>query len=761
VSSIDLSSSTTIQPAQKTPTDDAWRIVITEVIHLLGLFLTHARHAKGARATHVLFDQLVKRLDMLAKMPGHDGGMILRRIGSTAGGGPGKPDYFFLFGDLAFSCRDALVRNAKNANRISYLSGALEQACGYFQEQGIHAIYMQLPGRSEKAIDQLRLSLNIVARFRQAVESNASITFHYFGRAMTVPLIFDASARPDPNLTLVAGLNSLSSVNMRELIKQADAFRILSPRPQQTAPAVNSYNQIFSVRSLRSQLIQPLIEINNLPWMLLDSDRVTDRGNESTPVAQLPQNGQALENNGCSDPAERPIVLEDVVQPDIVAHFLRSCLDTKDAKAYAAIDALRQYDYTSTGTGGLGKHFSSVSLLLHALDKHDSGALPRERLVAYLHNLLERIPETVLNCLTVQRRALKIEKQGRTVLVGMLHPSLADLLLLVKQAAALRHKMTVARAHTFNTGLNPTILGKFVRLNAPDALRLENCLASLLTERGDCDRNVLATHIDLLAEDGDGIFAMLWCYLRLAQQESDRCAFMDGLLLISEHLPTLQASLGLLLCDVFQFPIDVAPSDRNAFRIASQMLRTMHKESLYIRSTPEEVLAVRKSLNPTLVKFASERMDIDAIRTLSKFDALRQALFIGMVDHAPAAEGQDVASLFHMQREGLILMVLAGGNAAHRVLREALAYYGDFRSEIYQDPRCAHYLPDCMAQLRVVLRGMIRLGRTQDIALLKKVEQFGSQWMALDAVPGFARSVKKTMQWVAPAIRAIQVRCHD
>jgi hypothetical protein len=356
---------------------------------------------------------------------------------------------------------------------------------------------------------------------------------------------------------------------------------------------------------------------------------------------------------------------------------------------------------------------------------------------------------------------LKIENQGRTVLVGMLHPSLSDLLMLVKQAAALRHKMTVARAHAFSKGLNPTILAKFVRLNEPDAVRLESCLASFFTDRGDCDRNVLATHIDLLAENGNGIFAMLWCYLRLARQESDRCAFMEGLLLLSEHLPTLKVSLGLLLCDVFQFPIDVAPSDRNAFRLASQMLRTMHKESLYIRSTPEEVLAVRKSLNPTLVKFASERMDIDAIRTLSKFDALRQALFIGMVDHAPAAEGQDVAALLHTQREGLILMVLAGGNAAHRVLQEALAYYGDYRSEVYQDPRCAHYLPDCMAQLRVVLRGMIRLGQRQDIASLKKVEQFGSQWMALDAVPGFARSVKKTLQWVAPAIRAIQVRCHD
>jgi len=33
--------------------------------------------------------------------------------------------------------------------------------------------------------------------------------------------------------------------------------------------------------------------------------------------------------------------------------------------------------------------------------------------------------------------------------------------------------------------------------------------------------------------------------------------------------------------------------------------------------------------------------------------------------------------------------------------------------------------------------------------------------MALDAVPGFARSVRKTMQWVAPAIRAVQVRRHD
>lgn len=251
--------------------DEKWRILLIELIHLLGLFLIHTRHSKSARATAIIFDQFVRHLDILKRMPGHDGGMTIRRISrNKIEAGIEKPDYVLLFGNLMIESISAIDDSAdsKHRRRAAHLFSALNQAYGCLAEQGIHAFCLQFPGRSSERIDQLRLALNIVARFHQTVEQGAAIiTFRYFGRALTIPLVRDSFGLPDPNLTLVAGLNGLSGRNAKELVRQAQAYCGLGECKDLPSGPINIYERIFSVRSLRSQLIRPLVEINNLPWM--------------------------------------------------------------------------------------------------------------------------------------------------------------------------------------------------------------------------------------------------------------------------------------------------------------------------------------------------------------------------------------------------------------------------------------------------------------------------------------------------------------
>lgn len=248
-------------------TEEPGQILLVELLNQLGLFFKHTPGAKGARATAVIFDQIVQRLRTIEKLPGNSGGLIFRRIAGREGIAEDKPDYRILCGSIVFEGSEIIHRLGKNRNSNRHLINALDLAFSCFVEQGIFSLYIEFPGDVPERIDQVRLALNIVARFHYAVENNASITFRYFGRAMAIPLIKDQQGRPDANLTLVAGLNGLTATNMRELMKQAEAFSQLSGKKTTAASNFSSYNLIFDVRSLKTQLIRPLVEVNNLPWM--------------------------------------------------------------------------------------------------------------------------------------------------------------------------------------------------------------------------------------------------------------------------------------------------------------------------------------------------------------------------------------------------------------------------------------------------------------------------------------------------------------
>ncbi|MBI5062617.1 MAG: hypothetical protein HZB87_03880, partial [Desulfatitalea sp.] len=176
-------------PAPKSTSGDPWRFLLIELINQLGSFFTHARQAKGVQATAVLFDQVVRLLDIIDKMPGHDGCLIIRRIVQPTTDNGAKPDYFILFGNQAFRGGELVgPRRARGAKGPPHLTSALDRTFACFNDLGISALFLQLPGKSPEKIDQLRLSLNIVARFRQAVENNASITFRSLSGARTLPL---------------------------------------------------------------------------------------------------------------------------------------------------------------------------------------------------------------------------------------------------------------------------------------------------------------------------------------------------------------------------------------------------------------------------------------------------------------------------------------------------------------------------------------------------------------------------------------------
>ncbi len=734
-------------PPTQPKNGDAWRFLLVELLNQLGLFFTHASQSKGVQATALLFDQVVRLLDTMDKMPGHDGCLIIRRIVAPAADAVAKPDYFILFGDQAFSGAD-LVNHppASSPKGTPHLTSALDHAFACFNALGISALFLQLPGKSSEKIDQLRLSLNILARFRKAVENNASITFRYLKGARTIPLGRDSNGKPDPNLTLVAGLNGLSAANMRELVKQADALCTLGTPDTAPCRTSDSYNQIFNTRSLRSQLIRPLVEINNLPWMQ--------------------RQDSAVFKTGADDAVQAVISLDETLSPEDLAgelrQYLAGFLETRDQAATEILNALFEYDFAALDAAGTAKTMNALTRLLHALEKHTKDTGPVDRLLFYLHDRLGHISEEVLSRLSVQRQGLKVEHQGKILLVGMIHPRLIGIVNLVKERITVQHKLAAVREHLLDPSTpDPRFWSQHFNLSDRAAGNLQDLLAQGLAAGESLDPVRFSDWLDALGQEAGRLFEIMWCLLRRGSTALERSALLDGLGLLGERLKHDNDTLGFLLSDVFQNVDPVEPYDRNAFVLATVMLRTHRKEQrIDLERTPEDVLAIKKTLHAGLVQYAAWRMDIDPFRVLSKFNAIRNTLGRKIRENSGQTAVTDPVfrSLIALEREGLIFASLTGGKTARLVLRGALDYYGDPSADIYLSHPHVSYLIDLMGHLRVVLRGVARLGQTRDLDTLKAMEQNASRLMALDTDSTYARRAKQMLQWVAPAIRAIQVQ---
>ena len=82
-----------------------------------------------------------------------------------------------------------------------------DKAFNVFAEQGIQALSIDLPGKTDIELNRMHLCLNIISRYVHAIKTNMPIAFEIDGKPFSIQPVVDEKKQPDPNLTLVAGLN--------------------------------------------------------------------------------------------------------------------------------------------------------------------------------------------------------------------------------------------------------------------------------------------------------------------------------------------------------------------------------------------------------------------------------------------------------------------------------------------------------------------------------------------------------------------------
>jgi hypothetical protein len=746
-----------ITPASARDYSSHWKVLLGEFIHLLALFWVHSRSAGVARASEVLFNQLLQHLSILGKMPNHTGDILVRRVQHQLGAvhSAPNPDYIVIFGNLLINSQEE--GNSDVSQQFSHLKSALGRACQCFAEQEIHSLLLRLPGKSTESIEQFRFSLHILTRYFMAARDGNSIAFRYYGRSLVVPVISDLHGTPDPNLTLMAALNGLSTVNARELIRQARAYAELDgAEPMDDGGAqslVSAYDQIFKVRSLRAQVIKPPVEINNL---LFPHEAAASPGRSSR--------GRTLfiDKRSGSQPSVRdPEPDCGIALESHIAHHpeLAGILGLLSSSMKGALDELFADDYARLDLTALGNRFASLSRLFYAIEKQCQDPAVMAAAMDILRTRLKAVAVEVMANLVAQRQGLKIVSQGRSVLVGMVHPNLYDLIVLTKEDVVARQRMAIIKQIAFQ--MDPchiNLLAHGFAIAVSDAHQIFKLLQGSFSTSGRFVRPTFESRVDAMSRHENVIFEILWCLLRQTAQRNDRLDFLNAIQLLMARLNDPKRALQLLMADICLNPEMVFFTDRNAFALANILLHKENKE-LYVdvHRTPEDVLNRVRPLNPKVRNYAHWRLDVDHGRFLVKMRTIASNI-LKVVAATPETGPWpfELAFLLALEREAIIFAALVKGPSARLVIREALDRYGDPNAPTYQSESISKYLPLLIPHLQIVMRALGVAGDHDDIERLTSLERRAKMLIDLDTHPAHGLRVKQMMKWVPRTLEAIQ-----
>jgi hypothetical protein len=190
--------------------------------------------------------------------------------------------------------------------------------------------------------------------------------------------------------------------------------------------------------------------------------------------------------------------------------------------------------------------------------------------------------------------------------------------------------------------------------------------------------------------------------------------------------------------------------------LANILLRTYNKElDVDIEMTPEEVLNVRNGLDRDVVQYAMFRIDSVEYRFSTKVRAIHEKLVTCLNATTTGVQAPSVRHLLFLEREIFIFLSLLSGKTAHLILVSALTEYGDPEAGIYRHLRAATYLPVFLQHLKIIVRGVGRVGTRDDVGLLKQISEYGFQLSQLGGSPENQRSVVRTMGWIENVIRSI------
>jgi len=738
---------------------DHWRILLVDLAYLLNASFRDVHYWEGVKTEKDTFRQFIKILQELNGMPDHNGTIGITFRGSTGGRISEKTDYVIRFGDIAVDAAAISGVIKRMGIRVKHLEGRLMKSFEEFSLQGIDRVFLRIPDSSNDALEKMRISLRIISCYRQAVENDTAIEYLKDGKRLSLVPIVNESNQPDPNLTQLAALNNLNPASMQALVQKVAALMKGPEFVKSGIQAINVYQTIFGIRSLKERLVRPPIELNSAIWDVAPKSRPAEMGADSGRGAG-PQAGAFAGGNGTGGgdaSSFPPADWDPALLKGKVAKFVRETYGDSPARAQQVMKTIFGQDYQQLNLTGLATRLRVVTDFLAATAKSVNGRTIKDAVIHQIRQGMDQIPEDVLDDLIVQDDVVKMWEGAEEKVLGKADSDLLRIIDASKERSAARKKIKVALGlDSHFTDQDYEDLATHFHISVRDAKEIISLVRGCFDTQGNFQRAIFEKNIAAFARHQKRIFAILWEFIREIPRRSDRLPFLNSLQLLVKEIQQPKQSIKVLLSDFIHNPAEVSFPDRNALMLAIQFLRTYNQEmNMDIEITPEEVLLVKAGLDQGVARYVGWKVDGEQRKFIEKIVTIRKKLLESFEDAGSDAQMFPIRFLLSLEREVHIFLALIGGSTAVAVIQAALGVYGNPASRIYSLKESRQHIAGLLQHLAVLIRALGRLGQKKDFALLDDIKKKKQGFMKLAEEPAL---VQRTLGAIDAAKNAIKAR---
>lgn len=778
-----------------------WITFFMEMVNLLSLCFTDVRYREGSKAEA---DSLRKITEALSGSgQGRDGcGYLLIRSRGLAENplSVGSDGYELITRNISVdtAVTPTMIRDA--GSRMSFFADRLSQAFEIFSANNIISMYIKIPRRFPEDLERLRESLRILSGYVRAAESDSPIVFKRDGRPISLPLVKDEKGRPHPNLTLATGLNNLDPVKTQEMVKKIDSMLLEPGSKNERGQFIDVYDAMKCSPKFH-QFMKPPIEINNTSWLLASSDEET-LANEKIGVARgavdysenFPHKtahlltciyGSDFDQINAWVLGERLILItrflddmnkektEDAVSREIFENILkrftqvrrevRNDLKLMENKLHVLSGGVEiPMGMIHPEFAKMIRFFSTGPKVKEEI-KDDKDKISGEKAPPVKPDTLSQQDAKPVETGSAQQGVVEAKPSGER---ADHKPSETEKITTEETVQEANDIEKLVGDRIDQMERNTTAQSEPPELpagkqNEPEAA--EPAVEDMVTpfkrcfdSKGHFVKGSFEENIPAFARHKDRIFEFIWQYLKATMNRDDRLALLNSLYLLVSKINQSEKAVSVLLRDIFNEPGKVNISDRNGLMLANLVIRKYNKElNKEIELTPEEVFLVKEGLIGSAVKAASGIIESDAEKVMKK----RRTVYTGITKSLDFDSSDDPSLpfryLLNLERETCIFLSLVGGPTPRAVIKNAIETYGNPESEIYKINGDAGHLTAFLQHLKILVRGLGRIGSEEDIPVLEDLinkekifMQFGHDQRSQD-------TVRRIMQWAGNSAKNI------
>jgi len=661
------------------------------------------------------YAQLAKTLDKLNKRSGHDGTLLIRACRLSSQGGDGAlPDYQVFFSDIVLDRETVAMMIRRVGDHMTYLNALISKAFSTFNNHKVLTLHLKFPGELPEVFNRLRTSIAIIAKYPRALSNAEDIEINMNGDVVKLAVMKDEKGRPDPNLTMLAGLNAIQSDAMALLVKEVCNWIKESDSSTGAHRYAGVYDAVAGVKNLRQKLLLPPIELNNIRWLLLD------RIDGKLPKAKAQ-----------------------------VARVVDEEFENTSADQALYLESLYGNDYSRVNARELGFRLKRVSEMVDSIGDRPKKGMIMEEILTNIQWRMEKVPDDVVRQLCVVNGVLSVQDGAELFDIGRLHEVMARVIEFYAGRLDTRDRMRqIGAKENHFTPRDFEILSRDFDISPMDVKEILKLLERCFDTEGRFSKIGFEDCVGEFSRYEAKVFEILWHFLKQPMQRDDRIAFLNALQLLFVKMETPEKALRVLLEDFLEEPDVVRFSNRNAVMLANLLLRRYNKElDIDIEITPEEVFLVKEGLNREAATAGLMLIDAVSDTLFEKIRTIHRQIVISLDPGYESVDNMGLKYLLSLEREIHVFVALLGGDVARSVLRSAMNEYGNPDAEIYRLAEDSATVEAFLQHLKVLVRGLGRSGEPIDERAIDQIVDRREDFLSFSKEARHEALVNRVMEW--------------